>query len=236
MNAYRNGITNRGASAPDIRAMLAASYEDEQEPSSAMLARAMIFAQDADRKLAEARSVKAEAERFRAEMQKTTVDQTKVLVKQLREAAEVDQQSAQELREEAESVWESARTDLERATSLREEFVQLRIAAQVDAEEYRQGVLAEAEREAINIKDKARNEVNAELAERQLRIDEEIRNAVAAIEKMQSAAQAELEAPQLYTEALRFRAASPNMEDERETTPPPVEGPKRRNAARRPRQ
>jgi hypothetical protein len=214
--------------------MLAASYEDEKEPSSAMLARAMIFAQDADRKLAEARTVKAEAERFRAEMQKTTVDQTEVLVRQMRDAAELDQQTAQELREEAGAVWESARTELERATSLREESEQLRIAAQADAEEYRRAVLAEAEREAIDIKDKARNEVNAELAERQLQIDEEIRNAVAAIEKMQAAAQAEMEAQQLYTEAFRFRAASPNMDEEAETTPQ-VEAPKRRNSARRPR-
>ena len=234
MNAYRNGTTNHGASAPDIRAMLAASYEDEKEPSSAMLARAMIFAQDADRKLAEARTVKAEAERFRAEMQKTTVDQTEVLVRQMRDAAELDQQTAQELREEAGAVWESARTELERATSLREESEQLRIAAQADAEEYRRAVLAEAEREAIDIKDKARNEVNAELAERQLQIDEVIRNAVAAIEKMQAAAQAEMEAQQLYTEAFRFRAASPNMDEEAETTPQ-VEAPKRRNSARRPR-
>jgi hypothetical protein len=214
--------------------MLAASYEDEKEPSSAMLARAMIFAQDADRKLAEARTVKAEAERFRAEMQKTTVDQTEVLVRQMRDAAELDQQTAQELREEAGAVWESARTELERATSLREESEQLRIAAQADAEEYRRAVLAEAEREAIDIKDKARNEVNAELAERQLQIDEEIRNAVAAIEKMQAAAQAEMEAQQLYTEAFRFRAASLNMDEEAETTPQ-VEAPKRRNSARRPR-
>jgi hypothetical protein len=234
MNAYRNGTTNRGASAPDIRAMLAASYEDEQEPSSAMLARAMIFAQDADRKLAEARSVKAEAERFRAEMQKNTVDQTEVLVKQMRDTAELDQQNAQDLREEAEAAWESARTELERATSLREESEHLRIAAQADAEEYRRAVLAEAEREAIDIKDKARNEVNAELAERQLHVDEEIRNAVAAIEKMQAAAQAEMEAQQLYTEALRFRAASPSMEEEAETTHQ-VEAPKRRASARRPR-
>jgi len=214
--------------------MLAASYEDEKEPSSAMLARAMIFAQDADRKLAEARTVKAEAERFRAEMQKTTVDQTEVLVRQMRDAAELDQQTAQELREEAGAVWESARTELERATSLREESEQLRIAAQADAEEYRRAVLAEAEREAIDIKDKGRNEVNAELAERQLQIDEEIRNAVAAIEKMQAAAQAEMEAQQLYTEAFRFRAASLNMDEEAETTPQ-VEAPKRRNSARRPR-
>jgi hypothetical protein len=234
MNAYRNGTTNRGASAPDIRAMLAASYEDEQEPSSAMLARAMIFAQDADRKLAEAKSVKAEAEKFRAEMQKSTVDQTEALVKQMRDDAERDQQTAQELREEAESVWESARGELDRATVLREESEQLRVAAQADAEEYRRAVLAEAEREAIDIKDKARTEVNAELADRQMQVDEEIRNAVAAIEKMQAAAQAEMEAQQLYTEALRFRAASPSMDEESDSTPK-IEAPKRRSSARRPR-
>ena len=47
MNAYGNGSTNRPASAPGIRALLAASFDDEQVPASVMLARAMIFAQSA---------------------------------------------------------------------------------------------------------------------------------------------------------------------------------------------
>ena len=59
-----------------------------------MRARAMIFAQDADSKLVEARNVRADAGKFRAEMQKNTVDQTEALVKQMRDDAERDQTPA----------------------------------------------------------------------------------------------------------------------------------------------
>jgi hypothetical protein len=76
MNAYGNGNILPGPSAPDIRAMLNASFAEEQEPTSAMLARAMIYAQDADRKLEEAKVVRSQAEKYRAEMQRTTVAQT----------------------------------------------------------------------------------------------------------------------------------------------------------------
>lgn len=233
MNGYENGSSGRGVSAPDIRALLAASFDDEQEPASAMLARAMIYAQDADRKLSEARSVKTEAERFRAEMQRNTVDQTEALCRQMRDEAEHDSAAAHELREESEAIWESARAELERATVLKEESEQLRIQALADAEEYRRAAVAESEREAINIKDEARTQVNAELALKQEQVDEEIRSALASIEKMQTAAQTELEAQQLYTEALRFRAASPDWEDEAPVTPTPPA--KRRSTPRKPR-
>ena len=188
MNGYGNGTTTRGASAPDIRAMLAASFADEQEPMTAML-----YAQDADRKLHEAKTAKAEAERYRAEMQRST----------------------------AESVWESARAELDRATTLRHESEEIFSTARADADEYRRTAVAEAEREAIAIKDTARSEVNAELAERQAIVDDEIRNALTAIDKMQSAPQAELEAQQMHTEALRFRAASPASEPEPAAAPAP---------------
>ena len=232
MNGYGSRQDNQGATAPDIRAMLAASFADEQEPTTAMLARAMIFAQDVDRKLDEAKSMRAEAERYRAEMQKTTVEETEALCREMREEAEQDQASAVEMREETEALWESARAELERATTVRQEAEQFRAAAQTDVEEYRRATVLEAEREAIGIKDAARTEVNLELASRQAEVDDEIRNALAAIEKMQSAAQAELEAQQLYIEALRFRSSSPTREVERVAVP---EVKKRRSSTRKPR-
>ena len=236
MSDQPTGFTNGRASAPDIRALLAASFDDERESSSAMLARAMLFAQDADRKLAEAKNVRSEAERFRSEMQRTTVEQTEALVRQMRDEAEHDRDDAQQLRDEAESTWEAARAELERANTVREEAEQVRFRAQADAEAYRHQAIAEAEREAINIKDTARSQVNAELALRQEQVDEELRKAMAAIEKMQAAVQAELDAQQMYTEALRFRASAPNY-DEEPASGPSVEPPatRRRPSARKPR-
>ena len=236
MSDHVSGITNGRASAPDIRALLAASFDDERESSSAMLARAMLFAQDADRKLAEAKNVRSEAERFRSDMQRTTLEQTEALVRQLREEAERDRDEAQELRDEAEAKWEAARAELERASALREEAEHGRATAQADGEAYRQTAVSEAEREAINIKDTARAQVNAELALRQEQVDEEIRKAMAAIEKMQAAVQAELEAQQMYTEAVRLRASSPSYDDEPAAGEPASEPPlRRRTSIRKPR-
>ena len=108
MNAYGNGNTLPGPSAPDIRAMLNASFAEEQESTSAMLARAMIYAQDADRKLEEAKVVRSEAGKYRAEMQRTTVAQREELCRQMHEEADQDQSAAQDLRDEVESMWGSS--------------------------------------------------------------------------------------------------------------------------------
>jgi ribosome recycling factor len=232
MNAYGNGHLNSGVSSPDIRAMLAASFADEQEPLTAMVARAMIYAQDADRKLDQAKNVRAEAQRFRAEMQKTTMEQTEELCREMREEAEQDKTAAREVREEAESVWEAARAEFERGTILRQDAELILTAARAEAEEHRRTVNADAELDAISIRDSARTAINAELAERKTSVDEEIRKALAGIEKMQGAIQAELEAQELYTEALRFRAAAPKRDEPEERAPVAA---RRRTTARRPR-
>jgi hypothetical protein len=176
MNAYGNGHSNSGVRSPDIRAMLAASFANEQEPLTAMVARAMIYAQDADRKLDQAKSVRAEAQRFRAEMQKTTMEQTEELCR--------------EMCEETENVWGAARAEFERGTILRQDAEVILTAARAEAEEHLSTVSTEAELEAIAIRDSARTAINAELAERKASVDEEIRKALAGVEKMQSAIQA----------------------------------------------
>jgi hypothetical protein len=168
--------------------MLAASFAEEDEPMSAMLARAMIYSQDADRKLEDAKAMREAAGKYRAEMQKTTMEQTEAL--------------CQQMREEAEQAWDGARAELERAVATREE-----------AEAYRAGIVEQAELEALGMKKAAREQASAESADQQAAVDQEIRKALASIDKMQEAVKAELKAQQMYTEALRFRAASPKWEE-----------------------
>ena len=212
MDGYDSGSSNNGGTALGIPALFTGSFDDAVEPASALLARAASFANEADLKLREARGVKAEAERFRAEMQKSTVDQTEALYRQIREEAGRARGAAHELGEATLTVWESAKAELERATALKEEAALIRLRATKEAEQYRETALSEAQREAINIKDEARAKVNADLSVRQDQVDQEIRKSLASIEKMQAAGQAEAEAQQLYTEALRFRAASPHWD------------------------
>jgi F0F1-type ATP synthase membrane subunit b/b' len=130
----------------------------------------------------------------------------------------------------------TARAETDRAGGVRQEAETYLASARTQAEEQGRNIVSEAEREAIGIKDAARIQVNAELAERQVSIDNEVRQAMAAIEKMQTAVNAELEAQQMYTEALRFRAASPTRaEADPETQTAPTPATPRRRAARKPR-
>lgn len=212
---------------PDIRTMLAASFADEQEPLTAMLARAMIYSQDADRKLERAKAMRTEAERYREQVQRETVAQTEALCAAMLQEAEEEQKSAHDLRSEAEQQWESARAELDRATRQREEADRYREVVQAEADATKARVQAEAEQEAAALRDSIRAETEAEMAAEKERMDSEIRKAMAAMDKVQAAAQAELEAQQLYTEALRFKAASPKNEIEQEPEVAPQ--PKRRS-------
>ena len=110
MDSYENGHSEFRTSAPDIRAMLAASFAEEDEPMSAMLARAMINSQDADRKLEDAKAMREAAGKFRAEMQKSTLEQTEALCQQIREEAEQELTAARDTHAEADQAWDAART------------------------------------------------------------------------------------------------------------------------------
>lgn len=210
MERSETGPTINNKVAFDVEALLNGSFDDAPEPSSALLVRAANFAHEADQKLKEARGVKAEAERFRAEMQKSTMEQAEALYRYTREEAGRERSAAHELDEATHTVIESAKAEFERATVLKEDAEAIRIRATKDAAAYNEAALADAHREALNIKEEARAIVNADLFERQEQVDQEIRKALSAIETMQAAGQAETEAQQMYTEALRFRAASPH--------------------------
>ena len=66
MNSYGNGHLSDETERPDIRTLLAASMADDEEPMNAMLAKAMLYSQDADRKLEQARAAREQAESARS--------------------------------------------------------------------------------------------------------------------------------------------------------------------------
>ena len=72
----------------------------------------------------------------------------------------------------------------------------------------------------MTLTERARHEAAAAVAEQKERMEDEVRHALRAVEKIQSAVQAELEAQQMYTEALRFRTAAPTAA---EPAPVPVQ-------------
>ncbi|MCH8199776.1 MAG: hypothetical protein IIA54_06900 [Chloroflexi bacterium] len=83
---------------PDIRTMLAASSADDNAPLPGMLARAMVYSQEADRKLDRARAMKQEAAKYRDEVQRQTLEQTEAFCAEARAKAEADYDEARKPR------------------------------------------------------------------------------------------------------------------------------------------
>ena len=208
MTSPRYQRTN-GGGAPDIRTMLAASSADDGAPLPGMLARAMVYSQDADRKLDRARAMKQEAAKYRDEVQRQTVEQTEAFCAEARAKAEAEYDAARKLRADAEEAYDAGRAELERAATVRAEADAYAESVRAEADTYRQSAEAQAAASTAALTERAQHEAAAAVAEQQERMEEEVRHALRAVEKMQSAVQAELEAQQMYTEALRFRTAAP---------------------------
>ena len=243
-NGSSNGYAQSGADDghgedADLAAILTSSSEAD-EPITAMLARAMIYSHDADRKLEQAQALKSEAEKYRSQVQRQSVEATEELCNQMREEAEEEADAARRLRTQAEEKWSGAHAELERATVSREEADAYMAAVRTEAEDYRRTVMLQADEETKRIRGEARTEANTSVAIQKERVDEDIRRAMAGIEKMQQAVQAELEAQQAFTEALRMKALSPRGREstevpstDQELSPEADSKPKRRSPARK---
>ena len=222
---------------PELGALLAA-LADDRAPLDGILAHAMVYSQDADRKLERARVMKREATKYRAEAQRQTIEQTEAfcieareraeeeqeaagrLRIQARERAEEEQEAARKLRAQAQEAWETARSELDRAVEVRAEAEAYLDSVRAEAEELRRSVAAQAESDAEAFRKQVAAEANAAIARKKEEVDHTVRRALGAIEKMESAVQDELEAQQMYTEGLRFRTASPAWDgSEAEATP-----------------
>ena len=214
-----NRQRTNGGGAPDIRTMLAASSADDGAPLPGMLARAMVYSQDADRKLDRARAMKQEAAKYRDEVQRQTVEQTEAFFAEARSKAEAEYDAARQMRADAEDARAASRAELERAATVRAEADAYAEAVRTEADDYRRSTEAQAAANTAALTERAQHEAAAVVAEQKERIKDEVRHALRAVEKMQSAVQAELEAQQMYTEALRFRTAAPTAA---EPAPVPV--------------
>ena len=216
-----NRQRTNGGGAPDIRTMLAASSADDGAPLPGMLARAMVYSQDADRKLDRARAMKQEAAKYRDEVQRQTVEQTEAFFAEARSKAEAEYDDARQMRADAEDARATSRAELERAATVRAEADAYAEAVRTEADDYRRSTEAQAAANTAALTERAQHEAAAVVAEQKERMEDEVRHALRAVEKMQSAVQAELEAQQMYTEALRFRTAAPTAA---EPAPVPVRG------------
>ena len=224
--------TNNGIR--DIQTMLAASSADDGAPLPSMLARAMVYSQDADRKLDRARAMKQEAAKYRDEVQRQTLEQTEAFCAEARAKAEADYDEARKLRADAEETYDAARTEADdHADGVRSDASTYAGTLRAEADAYRRTAEAQAAADTTTLKDQAQREAAADVAEQKERMEDEVRQALRAVEKMQSAVQAELEAQQMYTEALRFRTASPTWTEPAPAPPRSVVPKGSRTAKRR---
>ena len=213
MTTNGTGQQSPSVEVPDNLGTPSTHMNGSEEPVSAMLARAMLSAQDAERRLEQARELKAEAERYRAQVQHETVELTEAQCAEMREDAEQDLELARRLRDEAETKWELARLELERASVTREDADAYMAAVRTEADEYRRSVMAETRHQAEATKRKSIEQAAEDARRTRQEADEEVRRAITGIETMQAAVQAELEAQQTFTEALRIRALAPKVRE-----------------------
>ncbi len=251
----RNQPPTSAGDARDLHAMLSASFARDGAPLPGMLARAMVYNQDAERKLEHARSMKQEAAKYRDQVQRQTVEQTEAFCAEVRTKVEEEYDAARKMRSDAEAAYEAARAEIERAATIRADAdshadaVRAEAGAHADAmrakadsyadavrteaDEYRRSAEAQAAEATTAITEQAQLDAAAAVAEHRERVEDELRSGLHAVENMQSAVQAELEAQQMYTEALRFRTASPTWIEPAPVPPPSTRIPKGRRTARK---
>ena len=218
----------------------ALSFGDASEPLTAVLARALMYSKDAERELEQARALKLEAERYRSQVQHETVEKVEAFCNSLREKVEEEMRQARRALEEAEAKEETATAALKEAEAARHEAGEYASKVKGEADEYSTTVRAEADAEAKSLVEQARADLQEEIKAQHMRVDEEVRRALAGIEKMQAAVQEELAAQKLFTEAVRIRAFTPKQYDDFARQPAPrqstvrlVETPARSRVARR---
>ena len=195
-----NGVFS--GSVVDITPLLASLNTDARQAAENVLARALIFAEDADEALRNAVSIRTEAERYRSEVETETVLATEQLCAQLKAEAQREVDEAGRLRADAEAYFADAQRTLTAAEK-----------EKAEAEEFRKRVEADAGEEAKTLISQARSEADRETSDMRDRAVEEIAKAVSGIQKMKDAVQAELEAQTMYTEALRIKAMAPSRDE-----------------------
>lgn len=189
----------------DIGPILASLGDDARQAAENVLTRALIYVEDADDALRSAMSIRTEAERYRSEVETQTVQATEQLCTDLRIEAQRDLEEAARLHEQAQSAWEEA----DRAREVAE-------TVKTEADAYQVQIEAQAQEEAKATLEQSREEAAREANEIRNQAAEEIKKAVAGIQKMRDAAQAELEAQKLYTEATRIKAMAPSRDESTE--------------------
>lgn len=137
---------------------------------------------------------RSEAEAARRAAEEQVLEATRQVCEQIRSRAQQELQAAEEIRAEAERALAAARAQAQQMTS--EANAKLRRAQ--EAHEQVESAIIEAQREANDIRDRMRRQAS-----------EEIREMLADIEALRTAAQQELETQRIITETARIRAVSP---------------------------
>ncbi len=212
---WRQVVSRRSSSRSELaaaRESRARAETQRQHMSSAMLEATRQACKDlvaeAEKQLAAAREADEEARKKleEAEYQMTMVQSARWEADTYRE--KVMTESQEEAQEEAQAARSEADSYREKVTAQAQEEAQ---AARSEADSYREKVMAQAQEEGQRIRDEARTAAMHECEELKRHVSYEVQCMLSEIDTIRAAAEEELEAQRIYSEAASMKAMSPEM-------------------------
>ena len=207
---WRQAVSRRSSSRSELaaaRESLARAETQRQNMSSAMLEATRQACKDlvaeAEKQLVAAREADEEARKKleEAEYEMKTAQSTRSEADTYREKVMTESQ------EEARVVRTEADSYREKVTAQAQEEAQ---AARSEADSYRDKVIADAQEEGQRIRDEARTAAMQECEELKRHVTYEVQCMLSEIDTIRAAAEEELEAQRIYSEAASMTAMSPD--------------------------
>ena len=200
---------------------------DRGAPGSAdwterLLAQAILASSSSREEMTQARQTRAEAERYKQEAEAETAKAIEEIFATVKAQAQRILEEAVAIRTEAETDRVQVAQELERTATARQEAEsysrQLEEEARERSELARQETVRQAEEQRAAIVKQAEDEAE----DLRWRIGEEMQKIMKGIASLRSAAQEELEAQRLLTEAVRIKALGPTLRTQLSVEPVPA--------------
>lgn len=158
--------------------------------------------------LAAARASRAKAELERQRISQEALEATRDACRDLISETEHQLMRAKEVEKEAEQKLKDAAAELQRAQNLHAEADSYRFRIAAEADSYKEKILSEAHDEAQRIREEQRANTLRECDELKRHVTYEVQSILAEVDAIREAAQEELEAQRIYSEAANLKVTS----------------------------
>jgi hypothetical protein len=158
--------------------------------------------------LAAARASRAKAELERQRISQEALEATRDACRDLINETERQLMRAKEAEKAAEQKLQDATAELQRAQNLHAEADSYRFRIAAEADSYKEKILAEAHQEAQRLREEQRANTLRECDELKRHVTYEVQSILAEVDAIREAAQEELEAQKIYSEAANLKVTS----------------------------